>query len=110
VAARAPERFGASIVLSSGWMLVADEFAANAGGDHGHRIFFSAGVFEPGFRQQTVATWKAAADAGYRTTFEERVGGHDPLIWQEQLAAGLRWLASPASPASTADPTTERDA
>lgn len=92
VGARAPARFGASIVLSSGWLLVGEEYAPLPDGIPGHRAFFSAGVYEPGFLQQTRAAHEAAKAAGYTVTLDERVGGHDPLIWQEQLVAGLLWL------------------
>lgn len=92
VAAEAPERSGASIVLSSGWLLVPELFGPLPPDAAGHRAFFSAGVYEPGFVEQTRAAHVSAEAAGYVTTFDERVGDHDPLIWQEQLAAGLRWI------------------
>ncbi|MEL6329121.1 MAG: alpha/beta hydrolase-fold protein [Planctomycetota bacterium] len=95
VAALAPERFGASIVLSSGWLLVADNFEPLTGRADAHRAFFSAGVHEPRFLEQTTAASRAAEEAGYTVFLDERVGGHDPLIWREQLAAGLLWLGSP---------------
>lgn len=94
VAALAPDRFGASIVLSSGWMLVAELFAPLPEEAAGHRAFFSAGLYEARFLEQTRSAHDAAAKAGYITTFDERVGGHDPLIWCEQLAAGLQWIRS----------------
>lgn len=93
VAARRPEAFGASIVLSSGWLFLTDEFEPLPDGHPGHRAFFSGGTLEPGFLEQTRAAHAAADGAGYTTTLDERVGGHDPLIWREQFVAGLRWIA-----------------
>ncbi len=99
VAALAPDRFGASIVMSSGWLMAPDLFTPPPP-DTVHAAFFSAGVYEPRFLEQTRRAYESAGRAGYVVALDERIGGHDPLIWREQLAAGLRWIhASRAAPA-----------
>ncbi len=100
VAARAPDQFGAAIALSLGYPGVADHFQPLDRATP-QRLCFGAGTYERGFLDATRAVADSARTPGREVRFVERVGGHDQVIWQEQFAAALVWLAeTPHDPPS----------
>jgi enterochelin esterase-like enzyme len=81
---RHPDRFGAAIAFSLGIEPPPPREVAA-------RHYLLAGTLEPGFHRATRARAAKLRDRGVEVEERERVCGHDPLMWEEELPAAVRW-------------------
>jgi enterochelin esterase-like enzyme len=81
---RHPDRFGAVIAFSVGVQPPPPRGAPA-------RHYLLAGTLEPGFRRATRAWAARLRDHGVEVEERERICGHDPLMWEEELPAAVRW-------------------
>lgn len=99
-----PELFGKVMALSFGWTdggLMA-RIRASRYGD----VWLGAGTLEPPFHNISRQTAEVLAPLADRVTFDSRVAGHTPVMWNDQFPAASQWLFSPGStpPAPPAAP------
>jgi enterochelin esterase-like enzyme len=80
-----PDRVGSVIAFSPG---VAPPLPAGA---RPARHYLLAGTLEAGFRRSTHEWARRLSGRGVEVEHRERVCGHDPLMWQEELPAAIRW-------------------
>jgi enterochelin esterase-like enzyme len=81
---RHPDRFGAVIAFSLGIEPPRPRDAAA-------RHLLLAGTLEPGFHRATRAWAARLRGRGVEVEERERVCGHDPLMWEEELPGAVRW-------------------
>ena len=59
------------------------------------RHYLAAGTLEAGFRRSTSQWAERLQRAGLPCRYQEWVGGHDHLWWDQQLPPALAWLLAP---------------
>ena len=86
-----PRQFGGAIVLSAGWSPTLKR-PATACGQRCPQLYLSAGLLEERFYSTTSRWATKLEDWASRLHFRpDRVSGHDPRMWEEELLAGLEW-------------------
>jgi enterochelin esterase-like enzyme len=91
-AQRRPDVFGAVAAFSVG---VVPRQLSGAARTAGVRHYLAAGTLETGFRRATREWAERLRRAGLPCLYQEWVGGHDPVSWDQQLPAALGWLLAP---------------
>lgn len=96
-----PEIFDKVMALSFGWGWGGlDEMLARARpGD-----WIGAGTMEPPFHEASEKAAETLAGKARRVTFDSRVSGHSPVMWNEQFPAATMWLFEPIDMATSAIP------
>lgn len=89
---RNPDRIGAVIAFSLGLPPPLHP------GRRPTRHYLLAGTLEPGFRRATGRWAERLRAAGVEVEERVRVCGHDPLMWQEELPAAVRWAFGRTAP------------
>lgn len=89
IALSSPEPFYGAIVMSRGFRSHIIEPTPRA--QH-LRIHFSAGLYEPNFRQTTRRSVMILQEAGFDVGYADYVDGHATLQWRLSLVDGLLWL------------------
>ena len=63
-----------------------------------------AGTLEPGFHRATRAWARLLRERGVEVDERERVCGHDPLMWQEELPGAIAWaFPTPVVPSASTE-------
>jgi enterochelin esterase-like enzyme len=91
-AQRRPDVFTAVAAFSVGVVPCQIRREARAAGVRHH---LAAGTLETGFRRATREWAERLQRTGQPCRYQEWVGGHDPVWWDQQFPAALGWLLAP---------------